>query len=301
MAVLLMRNRVCAIATDSGNGTPANLTNSDGAENFFNPQIEADIPVFERLGQVTLSRMPGVPGARSGKFTCETHLYGNGTPFWASVMLPAAGLVGANGTYSPLTSANHTTNTCGYWVNTNLYEIAGAQCNLIIKADKVGEPVKLEWSYTGLYVNPSTVALIAPTYPTTIPSRAAAGALTIGNQTYVTSRMQFDLGNKVVLREDLSQDSGYIGAVITDRQPKLTVTLEVPQIATHDFFADLRAGTLAAFSAKFGNTTLAMPKLQINAAPKFNDKDGIFCYDLEFMAIRNAAGGDDEYTITIDP
>jgi hypothetical protein len=58
MAVLLtMRKRVCAAKVEAVAGTAETLAAGDGAENFFNPQFEADIPAFERQGQLTLSAL----------------------------------------------------------------------------------------------------------------------------------------------------------------------------------------------------------------------------------------------------
>ncbi len=307
MSVLLTRKRVCAAKIEAVPGTAETLAGTDGAENFFNPTFEGDIPSFERQGQLSLSPLPSIPGARSAKFNVTTHIYNSGTataPFWAAVLLPACGFVhGTGGVYTLQTGAVGTV-TAGYYVHGNLYEVAGAQGNLKIMGDKVGEPLKMETDFIGLYVAPTATALLAPTFPTIKPPRFAGATLSLGAISLIVSKFELDMGNKVVLREDASNVAGYIGSVITDRQSKLTLTVEVPPIGTHDYYNDFLTSVESAFSLGVGTgsnnvVTIACPKLQLRSAPKLSDKDGIFTYELEFGLNRNASAGDDELTITL--
>lgn len=313
MSVLLMRKRVCAAKIEVTPGTPIALANADGNENFFNPQWLGEIPSFMRQGQLSLSALVSVPGAQSAKVNVRTELYNNGTanmPFWASVLAPACGFTGSTGTLT-LQTGNTNTITFGHYVAGNLYELAGAQGNLKIVGDKVGEPLKLDWEFTGLFVPPTATALIAPTFPllTGGPPRFAGAIMTLGSVSpFVVSKFELDLGNKVTLREIVNagtaNTSGYIGSIIADREVKLNLTVEVPAIGTYDYFSDLLAANQAAFSCQVGNAanstvTITAPKMQLRTSPKLADKDGIFTYDLEYGLNRSTSAGDDELQIVL--
>jgi hypothetical protein len=306
---LLTKKRVCAAKIESVTGTAESLMAADGAENFYDPNYEGVIGSYQRQGQGTVSPQQSVPGARYGKITYRTLMYNSGTstpPFWASRLLIAASMVlNTAGTYLPQTGGASTLTTmCN--TNGNLYEIAGAQGNFKIVADKVGEPVKMDWEYMGLYVAPSATALITPTYPTILPPRFAGATITLGGVSYVVRKVEFDPQNKLALREQGNETSGagYAGSYVADRDPKLNLTIEMPAIGTHDFYADMVAGTEAAFVMVIGTGSnnqvrLSIPKAQLRTAPKQSDGDGIALYDLEFGCNRNSAAGDDEFSLVL--
>lgn len=306
MSVLLYRKRYNAAKIEATPGTAEVLANGDAAENFFNPTFEPDIPAFEREGQLSASPMSSVPGARSAKCSVTTHAYNSGNatvPYWASVLLLACGVTGTSNTFTPITGGT-TTLTAQLAIHNNTYTVAGAQGNLKMSGDKVGEPIKLNWEYTGLYVNPGTASTLTPTFPTAQPPRFAGATLTLASNSYVVRKFEFDQGNKVVLREDAVEatGAGYIGSVITERNPKITLTIEAPLTSSHDFYADQRNATEAAFVLNIGSgsngvVTLNAPKAQIRTAPKIVNNDGILCYDLELGLNRNSSAGDDEYSI----
>jgi hypothetical protein len=69
---------------------------------------------------------------------------------------------------------------------------------------------------------------------------------------FVVSKFELSLGNKVTLREDASNVSGFIGSVITDRKAGIKLTVEVPPIGTYDHYNDLLTSVEAAFSLAIG-------------------------------------------------
>lgn len=307
MSGLLTKKRTVAAKIETTPGTPETLAADDGAENFYDPSIEADIAVYALQGQTSISPLGGVSGARSGKATLNTWLYNSGTatpPFWAAVLLAACSTSVDTGVYTPASDST-TTLTIGHYQDGNLYQIAGAQGTFKLTADKVGEPVKMNWEFTGLYVDPSAVAVIAPTFPAkSLIARFLSATITLATNSYVVSKVEFDAGNKVTLREDASNAAGYLGSKVTDRTSKLNITVEVPLVSTHDFFNDLKTNVEAAFSMAIGSgtnkiVTLAIPKAQLMSQPKISDKDGICVYDLEFQCNKDSDAGDDEWTLTL--
>lgn len=296
-------------------GTAETLANGDAAENFYNPTFEPDVGAFVREGQLSASKISSVPAQRSARSSVETHLYSNGTggtPFWASVLLPTAGFTQSGaGVFTPITGALVTA-TMQLNIQLNTYTVAGAQCNLKISADKTGEPVKMTWEHIGLYVNPGTLTMLTPTFPTVTPLRFAGATITLDSVTnFVVRKFSVDIGNKVVIREGSIPDAGVVGTIITDREVKWMITLEAPQTSTYDVFAKQRNATEFALSipliqynssgVAIGTITLTSTKAQIRTAPKLNNIDGLLCYDLEIGANRVTAAGDDEFSITVAP
>lgn len=305
MAALILKKRTCAAKIEATAGTAESLAGTDGAENFFDPSHEVDIGSYERQGQDSFSMLPSVPGAQGAKSTFKTEVYNSGTstnPFWATVLLLGCGMQAATGVYTPLTGAVSTL-TWGYYVSGALWTMAGAMGSFKLVADKVGEPIKVQWELTGVHAAPSATALITPTYPTLKPPRFAGATLSLGAIALVVKKFEIDLGNKVTLRESAAATPGYLTGLVTDRNPKMTMTVEVPAVGTHDYFDDLVTSAENAFSCAVGTgtngiVTIAAPKLQLRSAPKLSDQDGILTYDLEYGLNRSASAGDDELSIT---
>jgi hypothetical protein len=308
MAALLSKRRIFAAKIEATAGTPESLAGSDAAENHFEPQFNPEIPGYEREGQISFSPIASVPGAQMARIAVVTHLYNSGSttaPFWASRYLPCVGMELSGGIWKPKTGSS-TTLTLGHLVDGDRYRIAGAQGNLRIAGDKVGEPVKMNWEWSGLYDVPAAQSLVTPSaFPTVKPPRFAGATLSLGSiSPFIVRKFELNLGNNVVMREDASNNSGYIGSLITGRKPRITLTVEAPGLGNHNYFTDLLAANENAFSCAVGSgtngiVTIAAPKLQLLSSPKLTDADGIFLYELEYQPNRNSAAGDDEVTITL--
>ena len=119
----------------------------------------------------------------------------------------------------------------------------------------------------------------------------------------VFSNVGLDLGNAVVLRQNgnASDDTGFEGARIGKRDPKITLTLEHELAATFDFFGKYDAGTKVKLEYHIGTTEAKQfwffaPELEFQALP-MNDDEGIRKLDLEASLTGNAGNttGDDEW------
>lgn len=119
----------------------------------------------------------------------------------------------------------------------------------------------------------------------------------------VFSNFALDMGNEVVMRQNgnAPDDSGFEGARITARIPKITINLEHDLAANFDFFDKLDQGTKTAFQMHAGNTTdktvwVFADELEFEALP-LEDQDGIRGIALEAMLTGDAADADDELEI----
>lgn len=303
---IITRNRVFAAKTETTTGTAIAISGSDGVFNCFDPKMEGDIPNTKREGQGSLSHLASIPEAYKGKFTFKTEAFGSGTPgtepSWATTLLPAAGFQIAAGVCTPKTGGAQPTLTIGHYVGGRLFQLAGASLDLTIKG-KRGEPLYFEWSAQGVWQAPTSVALITPTYPTTIPPRFAGATFTIGGTSYKCSEFTMPMNNKLYLREDFSAVAGYRACCIVDRDPQIKVDPEALPLGTQNWFAGHLAGTTYAFSLAVGAVsgniiTIAAPVAQQMEVPKLKDRSGIQADDLSFQCNANSAGGDDEISIS---
>lgn len=306
-AAKVSRNRVFCAKVETTTGSPIALTGTDGVFNCFDPVMSGEIPRGDRRGQGSLSRLSQVPGARKGKFTFKTELFGNGSsaavPTWASTLLPSAGFSASGAVMTPLTgNASFPTLTLGHFVAGQCYQLAGAALGLTIKG-KSGEPLMCEWTAEGVWQPPTDVALPTPTYPTVVPPRFAGATFTVGGTSFKISEFELSFNIKQYVRQDPTNVAGFIASCVVDRDPVIKIDPETLAVATQDWFGGHLAGTTYAFSLAIGSTvgntmTIAAPVAQLMNAPGLKDRGGIQATALEFQCNRNSAAGDDEVSIT---
>jgi hypothetical protein len=299
---LLERQEVWAAKLETSTGVPIALTAADGAFNVFDPSIEPDIAFGRRQGQgASIDPIAGVPGARGANVSLKTEAYGAATvPAWG-ILLLAAGATLTGRTYNFTTATmNDATLTTGYYQSGALLQASGVTLNWKLRGQN-GQVIMSEWDGKGLWQPPTSVALIAPTYPTTAPLRAAGMTFTVGTVPYKFDTFELDLGNNVVYREavnDSGDQTGYHAACITDRNIRLSISPERVPLGTKDWYADYLAGAEAAVSIVAGLSanniiTLTLPKMQLAEAPKPGTRNGIRVDNLVFQANRSASAGDD--------
>ena len=303
---LLTRQSVLQAKAEASAGVAETLANANGLFNIFEAKIDPTIPAQEREGQGTLSPLAPVAGPRMGKATFKSELVGSGTPatdpYWATVFLTACGMPITSHVAKPLTGSAGTV-TIGHVRAGRLFEIAGAMGKWTLNAE-TGKPALFDWEFDGVWQPPTTVTMPAPAYPTVIPPRVAACTFTIGGTTYVVPKVEIAADNTLYMREDTTNVSGYAAACITQRKITVKVAPEALALGTKDWFADYLASNGAAFNLVIGSTsgntfTLAAPNIVLMNPPGYEDRSGLYADSLEFLAVRNSSGGDDEFSITI--
>jgi hypothetical protein len=301
---LIKRRRVLAAKIETTAGTAESLTSSEAGFNVYDVEINADIPMYERKAEGSLSMLPAVPGARSGSIKFSIDAYGSGTggtsPTWALTLLKGCGMTESSGTFSlTSTAASMKTLTLGVYEDGLFKSLAGAMGNFTVDGED-GKPLKVTFEYTGVWQAPTDVSLIAPTYATTVPPRFAGAAFTIGGTSPILSKFNLKSGNVVTLREDITKTAGYIAAVITDRKFEGNIDPEAKLVASSDVFGNWIAGTEAALSCAVGSggnaITIAAPAIQYMKITE-GDRNGIQTHGLDFMCMQNGATPDTEVTI----
>ncbi len=314
MSPLLTRRRVLAAKIEDDPGTAESLSASDAAFNVFESIIQPEREFEERVGQGVMSPLPGTLGSKGGTVTFRVELAGSGsvgspTPAWASTFLPAVGLVATDNVFSPESlhpespSAKTKTLTIGVYEDGKLKVLRGCMGTAVITMTS-GKPVMIEFTFTGIWVDPADETILAPTYPTVIPPRFVSAGMTIASWSPKVAELTIDLGNEVALREDANDPSGYCTAMIGSRRTIGTLNPESSLVAADDPTADWDAGTEQALAIQLGGSSangntaaVAAPKLQLTNVQE-GDRVGAITDELEFQLNRSAAAGDDEMSIT---
>lgn len=306
----IVRNRrQLALKVESAAGTAEALTVSEAGHEVYDLTIEPNIEFVQRVpGRASHGTLAAVPGVRAGTASFRLPLRGKGSsgvPAWGD-LLKGCGMALNTATYSPSSVAsNKKTLTIGAYCDGLFKKIHGAMGNVTFEFVN-GQICWARFEFQGIWNAPTDVALVAPTYETTVPPRWAGGTFTLGSNVPLVTRAEINLGNQVMLREGKNPGtagdaSGIYHAFITGRAPTLTMDAEADTVASWDAFGQLLAGTELALSLVLGASsnnilTFAAPKVQITQAPEA-DRNGLAIHNLTCQLNTSAAAGEDELTL----
>lgn len=309
-AVKLTRRRVLGFALEVTTGTPVIPTGADAVTRIFDPDIKYETEKVERESEgASFSPIIQYVGARAGSASFESELVGNGgsgTAQWSSRLLLGCGMQATAGAYTFLSGANQTLTICE-WRDGKRYGISGAMGTAKITC-KRGQKGRIKWDFKGVQMPVIDASNPTPTYSTIVAPRIAT-AFTIGGTTYRVPDIEYDLGNKVELREDIlgvdanSESTGYRCAYIQDRQPMVRVAPEAVSVATYDWRASFNALTTLAIIHTVGDTanniiSFSVPAAQLIEDPNVGDRSGLMTEVIAALMTRATAAGEDEFSMT---
>ena len=308
---LLRRKAVFAAKVETTPGTAESLTGSEGVYNARDFIIQPTVGMTRREGQGGFNYLESMPEGMTGTCTIVHDLTYDGTnvPTWASVLLPACGWVDTAGVFSPVTEApgsNVKTLTIGHYKDGKRSLLSGAMGTFTITCP-TGQMAYITFTFTGKYSsNETDTAIIAPTYPTALPLRFAAGAFTFNSVALCTSSATVDAGNSVIMREcvNASDRSGYVSALVTNRAPVITADPESALVATQDRDAIWLTSLPYALSLTLNGVSdstvvIPAPKAQFENKQQGNRND-MLTDDLTWLATANGSSVDEELTITFN-
>ncbi len=181
-----------------------------------------------------------------------------------------------------------------------LHKMTGARGTFTVEG-KGGEYAKFKFEFTGNYIDPVDAVMPAtPTYETQKPPMVELANLTIdGVNTLYASSFSFDMGNDVVIRENINNAEGYAGALIVARAPTSSFDPEAELVADHDFFGKMKTGDEMEFEVHVGNTkgnvvTFYGPNVQYRSM-NYGERNSIRTMDVQMALTTNNA--DDEILI----
>lgn len=301
---LLRRRSVFAAKVEATIGTAETLTASEGVFNAMNLSIQPNISVEEREGQGGFNYNPSVAGQRSGTATFSTESYydGSAIPPWATVLFPGCGYINAAGLFSPLSrgpGASVKTLTIGGYIDGVFRVLSGCMGTFTIDLP-TGRMVKFNWTFQGKWTNPTDVAIIDPTFPTTLPMRMAAGSVSWNSVNLCTESITVDAGNEVILRECAGDASGIVSALVVNRKPTITANPEMVLVATqnrHDQWLSTAPQALVITTGGSGENRLVItaPKAQIQNIQQ-GERSGLLTDEITWLATAND-DPDEELTI----
>jgi hypothetical protein len=310
--VMLKRKRILAAKIETTTGTAEVLAAADAAFNAYNVTIQTDIEKTPREGQGSLGHLFSVTGGHKGKVTFSIDLGWDGTsaePLWADTFLPACGLVKSTNTFRPSSTVPSTsvkTLTIGVYEDGLFKSIRGASGNMKLNCE-AGKMVTAEFEFSGIWVAPTDVALIAPTYPTVAPLRYARGVTTFNSVALQCQTVTLDLANTVTYRESSAtgNESGYISTVITNRRPIVTVNPEAKLVATRDDFGQFLASTEASLVFEIGGPSsskivFTAPKASLESIAE-GDRNMLQTNDITFLCGQNGSTADQEIELVFTP
>jgi hypothetical protein len=299
-----------AAKVESEEGTKETLTASECIL-VSKVDYKPSIPTYARdVMRGSLSRSPGIGGAESAKISCSVELRGSGTAGVApdyGVLLQGCGFgVVPTPTETPTSVViNPITDSIPSLTISAIYDgivhtIIGARGTVKCSIE-AGKPGKLDFEFTGAGIDVVDGALLDATYDSIIPPAFQDVSLLIDSYAAIISKLDFDIANEVVLREDMNAASGYLSALITGRNPKGSCDPELPAVATYDFYGKWKSDAVGAISLAAGATagniiTISMPVVRYaNITP--GDRNGIRNLGIDYEVCADV--NDDECVITL--
>ena len=315
--------RILVGARESVAGTAETLVNADfdvrARAVEFTPDIQGG-DEDSKFATGDYGEDIAISGVRGGSTTNETKLASasaiDSAPKYGK-FFEACGLVGESfaGTgygFQPLSSGDKQTLTLnkidisddGTSVGIKS-AMAGVMGNMTIGAEGVGAPIKVAYEWKGKFSgltdlpNGSIPTLTAP--DTTIGAKLMNGVATIWGQDLCIQSFSLNLGNTIEYLLCPSDETGILTSTITNRQPRMTLTLIAPPKSTFDPFAEVTGEGEDSILLTFGDWSLIVPRGQILSYSE-TDLNGRLGYELNIKLNRNSgadANLEDESTFQI--
>lgn len=311
MGRILSNRVVLAAKAETTEGTAIALTGADANNLIAAPKYDADIPMFKRMFlDNSLSPQKMIATTRAGAVSFRCEVKGSGTAGTApsiGKLLKACGfgetvVAGTSVTYAPISAlANIDALTLATYRDGIRKAIKGARGNVKYSA-KSGEPGMLEFEFIGVKDTITDAAILTPSgVQTTIPPPLLSAAFSFAGFAAIISQLAFDMANVLERRTDINQSSGFISALLTNREPKGSFDPEDELVATHDFYGRWEANTTGSLTWKHGSTagnicTFSAPACQYTKIAEA-DRNGIATLNTDFLMARNSTAGDDELSI----
>lgn len=273
-----------------------------------NQSYGSDARMNERKGvKETTAPFQQVFGGRVATLSFDCELKGSGSAGTApeiGVLLRGCGMLevisaGVSVTYTP-TSTNNESLTIYYYQDGKLKTMVGArgEASFDLSAGMFG---KVSFTFTGHPDTPeSDVALINPTYDSTVPPAFKNASFTLDSYAADVSQIQFALGNQISKPDSVKTNNGFGEIRIADRDVNGSVDPEAVLVATKDFYDMWESGAnFAMDTGVVGGTAGNRWQIQKPAVSLRNveegDREGIRTNPLTYGA--NEVSGDDEFSL----
>ncbi len=308
---LLKRITTLAAKVETTPGAAESLSGTEGVFNAYDIVCNPNIAMTDREGSGGFNYLTAIKEGQSATMTFKLDLEWDGTatePNAFAVLMPACGWVESSNVWKPKSEApgtNVKTVTLAAYIDGKRKLIRGASGTWVMTLP-VGRKITFEFTFTGIYVEPTDTSIITPTYPTTNPLEfRSATACTFNSVAMSLEQISFDAGNEVVLLEDPTDASGFKYAMIVNRRPTCTANPESVLVATQNRHNIWTTSTPYAIQVTLdGPTTstlgITAPKAQI-INMQDGDRNRIVTDEIEFLCTKNGATQNEELYFTFTP
>lgn len=198
--------------------------------------------------------------------------------------------------YKPTYPVDQGTSVTIYWYTAlKKHMLTGGKGTFSI-AFEAGKPAYIDWTFRGLYaaVADATFSGISPTFLATKPPLLVSATATYSAYAAIFNRLSLDLGNTISQRDDVLSPEGIKGYLITDRAPTGSLDPEALAEATHPFWANWVAETVATISLAMGGSvtgnkftlTAGVQATDIN----YGERNGMRVHNLAFDVVQATLG-----------
>ena len=306
----LMRNRLLLAKAETTYGTVPSPAPA-GTDALLVSNLEVQPLVLDlkerELVRGYLGKSPSVVGQSSVSVSFSVELAGSGTagtaPRWGALMKACGfneALAAGTVTYTPI-SSTFSSVALDFRNDGMKHLLLGVRGSVAIEM-AAGDIPMLNFTFTGIYGVPTQTANPSPTFSL----QASPVAVNADNTTSVSvhsysgcmNAFSLDVANTTIFR----QLAGCTKQVmITDRSPAGSVTLELPDISTKNYFTIAAEQTTGSISFQHGQTagniaTLTLPTCSFDS-PTFEDGDGVQHIVLPYRALPSS--GNDEISLVL--
>ena len=199
-------------------------------------------------------------------------------------------------TYAPV-SSSFSSVTIHYNIDGVRHRVTGCRGTFVLNG-AVGEIPSIDFTFTGIYNNPTDTALPTVTYGNQATPLVFKNGNTSGfsllSYSGALMNITMDVGNSLVYRELVG---GTKEVLITDRAANGSVTIEAPTLAQKDYFTaaltDSSLGNLA-----FLHGTAAGNKVQLTSSKvdigdvAYGEADGVAMLEIPYTLVPTAANNE---------
>lgn len=219
--------------------------------------------------------------------------------------------LGVSNVFDPNSSQDGESVTIYFYSDGTLHRALGCvgTWRLVCEANN---PAIFEFEFTGLYagdhasavVFPSGITYDAPALNPPVFRNAALNLWSIGASNIIMEKLLVDIGNIIQKRSDVNAPSGIRRYFIRDREVKGACDPEVVSLATYNPWTLWDAATAGVITATIGSAAgnrivVNLPRVVKNTL-KYDDREGMLTYSINFVAAVAAAAGNDEVRLTFN-
>lgn len=307
----LYRKRTVLVKVEASYGADSTPAGTDACQvrNLEISPVESEV-INRDLVRTYLGSSPQLLANTRVQLTFEVEYAGSGTagtaPRYGS-LLQACGFVqvevaSTSVSYLPI-SASFKSATIYYSTDGVRHKVIGCRGTFSLNLTANQIPV-INFTMTGQYVAPTDFADPTPTFTSQATPKifndTNTTAFTLFSETDLPLQScQLDLGNEITYSELVNSNKEIM---LVNRASSGSLVIEMPTLASHDFFADAVASTTGNLSIVHGATagniiTLASAANAVSLGnPTYSEDNGVVMLNLPYTLVPSTAGND-EFTL----